>query len=92
MLIAAAAPKLSQVQLWAPVTHSWMPTMLHPLELQKEIRSRSKKKSSSTFCCLLTSRVQDTKTAVTKRENRLRDHVYLSVCQRVQDEAGGSEF
>lgn len=88
VLIPATAPKLSQVQLWAPVTHSWMRTVLHPLELQKEIRSRSKKKTSSTFCCLPTSRAQDTKTAVTKRKNRLRDHVDLSLCQQVQDETG----
>lgn len=92
MLTPATALKLSRVQLWAPVTHSWMRTMLHPLELQKEIRSRSKKKSSSSFCCLPISRAQDTKTAVTKRKNRLRDRVDLSMCQRVRDETEGSEF
>lgn len=75
-------------------SHSFLDVhpMLHPLELQKEIRSGSKKKSSSSFCCLPTIRAQDTKTAVTQRKNRLRDHVDLSMCQQVRDKTGGSEF
>ena len=63
--------------------------VLHPLQLPKEMRARSKE-SSGLFCCLPTSRVQGTKIAVTKRKNRLRDHVDLSMYQRVQDKTGAS--
>lgn len=72
------------------VAHPWMGLCMVTCHIPCSCKSRLA--NSGSFCCLPPSRVQGTKTAVTKRKNRLRDRMDLSMCQRVQDQTGDSEL